>query len=338
MTKTTIALIAALAFAVVSMPAVQAKDRGKIISQGEDGSVCYEKDAEDDQAYVKKVEAMEKAGKLEEAFAAADKGMPFGCWDDDGERLDAVIERTYKKVGEKAEKAGKLHEAFQYYIYPFDRYIAPGYLRDRFEKKFTFADANRVMLAYAKANPDDFTVIEGAVDYFNRYRQQGPQSKETLALARRGGEKALEKEQQAFTAHKYKAALADLSDAKRWMGLSEDDRQVHARAKQRADTLLATGKYDDVERGFQYTFEFSLNLDAARARAGKLGSEAERRGDDELAAKFYSLAGEDAKHDALVDKMDKAQRREEKQKEEAEAKRQKKFKEEQKSLEDELGL
>jgi len=338
MTKTTIALIAAMAFAVASMPAAQAKDRGKIISQGEDGSVCYERDVVDDQAYVKKVEAMEKAGKLKEAFDAADKGMPFGCWGDDDERLDKVIERTYKKVGQQAEKAGKLHEAFQYYIYPFDRYIAPGYLRDRFEKNFSFADANRVMLAYAKANSDDFNVVEEVVDYFHRYGQKGAQSKEVQSLAKHGGEKALEKEKRAFSAHKYKAAFDELSEAKRWMGLTGDDRQVGARAKQRTDALLATGKYDDVERGFQYVFEFSLNLNAARARAGKLGGEAERKGEDELAAKFYSLAGEDAKHDALVEKMDRAQRREEKQKEEKEAKRQKKFKQDQKALEDELGL
>ena len=118
----------------------------------------------------------------------------------------------------------------------------------------------------------------------------------------------------------------------------DDTQPVNTRAKQRAEALLATGDYDAVEQGFQYYYQFSLDLNAARARADQLGGAAERNGDDELAEKFYGLAGNDTKHDALVKKITQAQEHKEKQKKEAEAKRQKKFKDEQKSLEDELGL
>ena len=335
----------AIILAFFVSPAVYAsKDRGKLIYEGAERD-CYEQDVKDDEAYINKAEATEKAGKLKEAFAAADKGPPYGCWDQSEERRAGIIERTYKKLGQDEEKAGHLYEAHKYFIYPFDNYIAPNYYRERFEKNYSLDDAHRTMLAYAKANPDDYKVVEEAVRYFNRWHEDmPPQTKEALVLAERGGAMVLEKEEKAFTAHKYEQAFNYLEESEKWYALTNDSRKVYARGKQRVDSLLAESSYDAIARALDYTnvtllgSAYTRSYDAARARASKLGDEAEHKGDLKLAERFYSLAGDDAKHDAVVEKMTTMDEQKEKQQDQAEAKRKKKFEEEQKSLEDELGF
>jgi len=338
----TVVTLAILASPVA--PAAGIKDRGKIVSQGEDGSVCHELDVTEDEAFVKKVEAAEKTGKLKEAFDAADKGTPHGCWDKSYERMAGIIERTYKKLGQEAEKGGRIYEAHKYFIYPFKHYIAPNFYRDRFEKHYSLADAHRTMLAYAKANPDDYKIVQEAVSFFESWEDKPPQLKEVRDLAMRGGDKVLAREDKAFAVHKYQNAFDLLEESGRWFELAGDEQRLHARAKQRVDSLLAQSAYDAIEQAFDYCNvrllgkTYTRSYDAARIRAGKLGNEAERKGDLELAERFYGLAGDNVKQDAISRKITVNEEQQERQKEQVEAKRKEKFKQEQKSLEEELGF
>jgi len=339
------AVVLGLAVCALSSPAFSAEragNRGRIVSQGEDGSVCYESDVRAGEEFVRKTEAAEKAGKLKEAFDAASGTSP-GCLPENGyERLFSVIERTYKKLGQEAEKAGRFIEAHKYYIHPFERYFSPGMFRER-QKNYSFADADRAMLSYARAGQDDYKVVERAVGY-SLARDGKPNLKEVRALAVRGGDRLLAKEEKAFAARKYEDALSILRESERWFNMADDARKVNERAVKRFDSLLAEGSYDSVERALDYcdiTLMDKIHVqkrDKARALAGRLGSEAEQRGDDELAMKFYALSGDDGKRDALSEKIDAAQERKERRKEEAETKRKKTFKKEQDDLEKELGL
>ena len=345
MSKTKIAFVVMLA-AVLSAPAVYAdsvKNRGKIISQGEDGSVCYELDVKEAEQFLNNMEMVEKAGKIKQAFDMAAGPMPDCMADQNADdRIFGVVERTYKKLGQQAEKAGQIYEAHKYYIYPYDNYYRQSEMyRDRMKSYYSLADANRTMLAYAKAHRDDYKVVDEAINYFKSLDDDGnpPQLKEVYGLAMRGGDRWLAQEEKDYTARKYKAALEDLKESKRWFDLMGDDRATQVRAKQRGEALLAEDSYDAVERGFNYAFEYnSPKLETARSRASKLGDAAEHRGDLELAERFYGLAGDDAKHDAVVNKRNTMDERKEKQKAQAETKRQEKFKKDQKSLEDELGF
>lgn len=347
---TKIAFIITIAAATLAVPAAfaeKAGNRGKIVSQGgEAGDVCYELDVKEDEAYIRKAEAAEKAGRLKEAFDAATGNAGIhGCWNQSEGRRVGIIERTYKQLGQEAEKAGRLYEAHKYFIYPFDRYIAPNYFRDRFEKAYSLADAHRTMLAYAKADPDDYMVVEEAVRYFARWEDKPPQLKEVRDLAIRGGDKLLAKEEKAFAARRHADAFELLEEAERWLNLADHEHpSVRNRAKMRVDSLLAESSYDAIERAFDYTNvrllgnTYTISNDAARARAGKLGDEAERKGDLELAERFYSLADDAATKDAISRRITANKEQQEKQKVQAEAKRQEQFHKDQKSLEDELGF
>ncbi len=182
------------------------------------------------------------------------------------------------------------------------------------------------MLKHANANPDDYKVVSQAVGYFDS-REGKPHLKEVRALAKRGGDKMLAKEEKTFAAHK--DSLGDLQKAKEWFDLAGEGKLAQARAEQRGDTLLAEGSFRSVERAFAY-YAFAENpkkTNAAKTRALKLGDDALRKGDHGLAAKYYELSGDEAKAATV-----------EKQKEETEQERQKQFKKEQESLEKELGL
>lgn len=344
MNKSKFALAAAFAVAVLSAPVVAAdasKDRGKIVSQGEDGGVCYELDVKEAGQFLNNMEAAEKAGKIKEAFAMATGPMPY-CMNDEhaDDRIFGVVERTYKKLGQQAEKAGRIYEAHKYYIYPYDIYYRQSEMyRERMKSYYSLADANRTMLAYAKANRDDYKVVDEAINYYKSVDDVPPQLKEVYGMAMRNGENLLAKEEKDFTGRKYKAAFEDLKESKRWFYLADNDRDAQVRAKQRGEALLAEDSYDAVERGFNYAFEYnSPKLESARSRASTLGAAAERSGDLELAERFYGLAGDSAKHDAVVQRRTTMQGQKDAQKEQAEVKRQDKFKKDQKSLEDELGF
>ena len=312
--------------------------RGKVVSRGEDGGVCYEQDVKNAEKYLARMESLEKAGKIKEAYeAATPKVFPDCTPENGGERMFDVMFRNYRKLGQAAEKAGRLHEAFEYYIYPFNNYFAPGSYRDR-EKDYSLADAHRTMIAWTRTRQDEYKVVQEATNYFSIWHEKLPELKEVNGMAVRGGDKELAREEKTFAAHKYKQSVEELKSAREWYTLAGAEQRVRDRAAQRAKTLLAEGSYKSVEEGFNYVFEFGGDLDTARARARALGEQAEHKGNLELARQFYNLSGDDARSEALSNKLDAAQAKKEKQAEQAESKRKAQFSKDQKSLEDELGF
>jgi hypothetical protein len=212
------------------------------------------------------------------------------------------------------------------------------------KQSYSLADAHRTMLAYAKANRDDYEIVQEAINYFKSHDVVPPELKEAYALAMQGGDKLLAKEEKDFAARKYELALEDLEESRRWFYLADDERRVHARAKMRSDTLFAEDSYDSIRRAMEYYNislfgdTYALKRDAAQARAAQLGDATERTGDLELAEKFYNLAGEDAKRDAVSNKITMMKEEKERREEQTESKRQDQFQKDQKSLEKELGL
>jgi len=346
MKSLSLSIFAALVVLILCIPVVSAAgaaDRGKIVEENE-ANICYEADVREDEEYMKKAEGLVKAGKFKAAFDAADKGTPHSCLKDRSEREFAIILKTYKNLGQQEEKAGRFHEAFNYYYYPNAHYFSNGIFRDR-GKQYSLIDANRAMLAYAKSKSDDIDVVTEAVRYFEGWEKQPPQYKEVMALAERGGKKILDKENKEFTARKYKNAVESLRQADKWFELTKNEKPIYVRAKQRLDALLKLTSYEAIERAMDYLDSVLIGDDyqpkadaAARARAEKLGEEAERKGDLELAGNFYSLSGNESKHDEMSERQIKMEEAKEKQQEQAEAKRQQKFGSDQKALEKELGF
>jgi hypothetical protein len=282
-----------------------------------DGEVCSAVEKKEADATLKKAEDAERAGRTKDAYAIATGTIPFfDCAPHAYKRRDGIIERTSRKLGEEAEKAGRFGDAFEYFSAPH-RHISTDH---------DLSAAERVMFEYANANPDSYKAVSQAVSYFNS-REGTPHLKEVRALAKRGGDKMLAKEENAFAARK--DSLDELQQAKEWFDLAGEGKQAEARAEQRGDSLLAEGSVRSVERAFSY-FDFAHNrtkLNSAKARARKLGDDAASKGDHGLATKFYELSGDKVKAGAV-----------EKQKEKTESQRQDKFKKEQESLEKELGL
>jgi hypothetical protein len=84
--------------------------------------------------------------------------------------------------------------------------------------------------------------------------------------------------------------------------------------------------------------DYFSKSDAVRVKAGKLGDQAQHKGDYALAGRFYSLAGENEKQDAMSRLIEENEEQKERQHEENESRRQDQFQKDQKALEKELGL
>ncbi len=287
-----------------------------VLASGGEEMQCKPADIKRGDETLKRAESAERAGRMKEAYdiVRGDKG--FGCAPNAYPRSEGILSRTGKKLGEEAEKAGRFDEAFGY----FDALQQRTDVRD-------YSNTDRVMLKHAKAKPEDLAVVSKAVGHFEKRGNQAS-LKETRALAKAAGEKALEKETKAFAAAG-RDSRAELNDARRWFDLAAGPPRAQERAVQRADALLAEGTPSSVELAFEY-YQFAHSeekLKNARTRAQKLGDEAARKGDQGLAARFYALSGDKTKAAAV-----------EKQKEKTETKRQQQFKKDQQSLEKELGL
>lgn len=306
MKTTTIVLLLAAGIVSWTAPAVYA-----------DGEGCSADDIRVAEGMLRTAEEAEKAGRFQDAYRAATRSIPsIHCAGNGYKRRDGLIERTSRKLGAEAEKAGRFAEAFEYYSAP-ERHGRLDY---------DMGNADRVMLKDAKARPDDYKAVSKAAEYFAR-RDLSASLKEVQGIARRGGEKMLAKEEKTFASRK--DSLADLGKAREWLKLAGEANRANARAEQRGDALLAEGSFRSVERAFSY-YHFAENpkkVDAARNRARTLGDQHARKGDHDLAVKFYGLSGDEAKAAAI-----------EQQQEKAETKRKDSFKKGQKSLEKELGL
>jgi hypothetical protein len=301
MKSTTKFIFVALVFAVANPSTVFA-----------DG--CRDSEKAEEMVKLKKAEDSEKAGKLKEAFSAA-RAVAWECiGNDGGKRREAVMKRTGKTLGTQEEKAGRLQEAFDWY-----------------EQSGHKAEADQVKLKQVKAKPDDVNTVANAIGHFTN-RNNAERAKEMRGVASGNVNKWLAAEDKAFATRK--DSREELSKARDWVYYAgTGSAKVNERAEKRGDTLAADSARRSIENAIAY-YDFAekpQKLKSVRDKARKLGDEHARKGENKLAVEFYELAGDSAKAEGLAKKSEAESAK-------AEGKRQDKFKQDQKSLEKELGL
>jgi predicted Zn-dependent protease len=276
-------------------------------------SECTPADDKAGAAQLKKAEDNERAGKLKEAYQAANKlgdCLPEGGY----QRQKAMLKRVGLQLGQQEEKQGRLAAAFDWY---------KGSGND--------AEAGRVKMKQVNASPRDRQVGSDAMDYFKGGNDKS--LAELRQLAAKNGDLELANEEKAFAARK--ESFDELEKAKGWFYLVSESaaKKVRDRAEQRGDTLVKEDIYRLLENArHYYSFaEAKPKEKALKDKALRLAQEHEKKGEITQATEFYSLADESAKGNEL-------QARSEAQHMKSEEKRQKQFKKGQDDLEKELGL
>ncbi|MCR4347791.1 MAG: hypothetical protein NUV55_11410 [Sulfuricaulis sp.] len=294
--------------------------------------------------------AHDKAGRTKAAFDAAKNLVP-DCASNNKQEIGrmeaaklAVLRKTSLKLGEQAESKGLFTEAYKY-----------------FSEYYHGIAADRVQMKIATAKPGDFETVRTGVNYFrNTQKYLSRSTAEAMdadrdarvnaipghldklrAIATKNGEKFLADEDKIFNARKTSVAakgntLAELNKARDWLGLFGQENRANDRAVKRGDTLLADDSRKSLELAISY---YSFPIDDFREKraqkvkdkARRLGDAHLKKGEKQIAADYYNLAG-------LGDKASKLEESHEAEKEKAETKRQGQFKKDQKSLEEELGL
>jgi len=282
------------------------------------------------------------------------------------ERLTAIRRKSGLKLGGEAENKGRLAEAYQYYNENFH-----GIPADRVQMKLAtakagdfkavqgginyFRDKQKYLNEYLPKNTGDGrarlnarhgyspTDVAWALDPNRdaRLKAIGGYLGELKAIATKQGEKFLADEDKVFNARKTTMmakgdTLAELNKARDWFGLFGQEKFANDRAVKRGDTLLADDSRKSLRLAISY---YSFPIDDFREKraqkvkdkAHRLGDAHLKKGEKQIAADYYHLAG-------LGDKASKLEESHEAEKEKAETKRQDKFKKDQQSLEKELGL
>lgn len=300
MKSTTKLIFAAVVLAAMNPPMVFA-----------DG--CRDNEKAVEIAALKKAEDHEKAGRLKEAFNAA---QPIGeCLNNEAnKRRNGIVQRSGKVLGAQEEKAGRLKEAFNWY-----------------EKSGNKAEADQVKMKQVGAKPDDAGTVGDAISHFT-YRNNAERVKELRGLAARNADKWLAAEDKAFGARK--DSLDELGKARDWTYYAEAGAaKVTERAVKRGDALAADSARRALESAIAY-YEFAekpQKVKSVKDKARQLGDAHAKKGEKKIAADYYVIAGLDSQAEKLAETH-------EAEKEKAEVKRQDKFKKDQKSLEKELGL
>ncbi len=277
-------------------------------------SLCAEKAmqaAADTQ--LKKAEELERAGKAREAYAVAAKAGS-DCVSD-SKRHEGVKQRTAKAIGAEDEKKGRLTEAFEWYV----RAQSP-------------TDAGRMQRKLVEAKPDDINTVSHAIDYFSQQNDK-TQEQAMRAHALKNVEKALAEEENRFASFT-KDSLQELGRARDWAYYAKggDDR-IRARAAQRGDTLAVEEgrKFLNLAISYYQQADRPDGVKKVRDKALALAKRHEAKGEGEIAAEFYAMAG-DAKQAEAVQKQT------EQRQAQAEEGRKKTFKKEQADLEKALGF
>jgi len=264
-------------------------------------------------AQLKQAESLEQAGKGREAYGAATK-LDIDCVTD-SKRHEALKRRTARAVGAEEEKKGRFAEAFDWY-----------------ERAQSVADAGRMQRKLVETKPDDVNVVSRAIDYFVR-NQDGAQEKALRSHALGNLEKALVEEEKQFAAVG-RDSLQELGLARDWSYYAKAglDR-VRARAAKRGDTLAAEDGRKFLNLALKYYSAAGQpdNEKKVREKARVLARQHESKGEGEIAAEYYAIAGDSGKANA-VEKQTEARQKQ------AEDTRQKKFKKEQGDLEKALGF
>ncbi|MDH4134066.1 MAG: hypothetical protein OEV31_04705 [Gammaproteobacteria bacterium] len=279
-------------------------------------SLCPgDKEAKQAEAQLSQAEKSEQAGNARAAYAGLQKVDSDCLSSASDKRRDAMRKRLGKRLGDEDEKNGRLKEAF-----------------DWFEGSGNKADAARVMLKRAQARPDDRSTFGAAFDYF---KNRGPaDSLKTLrSLAGQNARQLLATEEKQFAADR--DSLDALGKARDWLYYTEapENRLAVERAEKRGDTLAAESTRHFLNLAVSY-YEFAGKPDktkSIRDKAKKLGDDAARKGEGEIAAEYYQIAG-------LQNEAREIEKRTETRRRQDEGQRQKKFKSDQDKLEKELGL
>lgn len=264
-------------------------------------------------AQLKKAEELERAGQPREAFSAATKAN--GDCVSDTQRHEGVQQRTAKAIGAEEEKKARLEDAFTWYV----RAKAP-------------ADAGRMQRRLVEAKPDDINTLSHAIDYFSQQNDKA-QEEAMRTRARKNVEQALAEEEKRFASFS-KDSLHELGRARDWAYYAKtgEDR-IRARAAQRGDTLAAEDGRKFLRLAMSY-YEQADRPDGVkkiREKARMLAKRHEAKGEGEIAAEFYAMAGDDKQADTV-------QKQTEQRQAQAEEGRKKTFKKEQADLEKALGF
>lgn len=264
-------------------------------------------------AQLKKAEEIERAGKPREAYQAASKA-DSDCVSD-STRHEAMKLRTAKAIGLEEERRGSFKDAFDWYV-----------------RSQATAEAGRMQRKLVEQHPEDLTTVSHAIDYFVRENDKA-QEAAMRAIALKNLDHALADEEKRF-ASLGRNSLEALGRARDWAYYAKagEDR-IRARAAKRAETLAAEEGRKFLELAISY-YERADRQDGVkqvRDKALALAKRHEAKGEGDVAADYYALAGDHSKADAVQKQTD--QRREQ-----AEEGRKKTFKKEQADLEKALGF
>jgi hypothetical protein len=317
--------------------------------------------------------AHDKAGRAKQAYDIARQLDPYCISKDEQERNRieaskiAVLKRSSLKLGQQAESKGEFAEAYKYYesFHGIDADRAqmklatakPGdfetvrtgvnyfrgkqtSLKEAIARSTKTGDVDKARLAAINR----FTSIDNA-DALDpnrdaRLKAIGGYLGKLKDIATKQGEKFLADEDKIFNARKTSLAaknesLAELNKARDWLGLFGQEKLANDRAIKRGDTLLADDSRKSLELAISY-YEFPYNhkeenIQKVKDKARRLGDAHLKKGEKKIAAEYYQIAG-------LGEKASQLEEAHEAEKAKAETKRQGRFKQDQKSLEKELGL
>jgi len=264
-------------------------------------------------AQVKKAEELERAGKPREAYAAAAKA-DSECVSD-ANRHEGLKLRAAKAIGAEDERNGHLADAYDWYM-----------------RGQSVADAGRMQRKLVDAKPDDVNTVRHAIDHFS-HQNDTAQEQAMRAHALKNVEKALAEEEKRFTSFT-KDSLPELRRARDWAYYAKtgEDR-IRARAAQRGDSLSAEEGRKLLRLAISY-YEQADRPDGVkhiREKARMLAKRHEAKGEGEVAAEFYAIAGDDKQAETVHKQTEQRQAQ-------AEEGRKKTFKKEQADLEKALGF
>lgn len=264
-------------------------------------------------AQLKKAEDLDRAGKPREAYTAAAKA-DIECVSD-SHRHEGLKLRTAKAIGAEDEKKGHLQEAYDWYM-----------------RGQSVADAGRIQRKLVDAKPDDVNTVSHAIDHFSHQNDKA-QEQAMRAHALKNVEKALAEEEKRFASFT-KDSLQELGQARDWAyyaGTGED--RIRARAAQRGDALATEEgrKFLRLAMSYYERADRPDGIKAIREKARMLAKRHEAKGEGEIAAEFYAMAGDDKQAETV-------QKQTEQRQAQAEEVRKKTFKKEQADLEKALGF
>lgn len=277
------------------------------------------------QAQISQAEQKEKAGNVRAAYDIVQK-VNSCISDASSKRIEKIQKRLESKLGHEEEKNGRLKEAF-------DLFVKSENHSDIKPEERVHDDSERVMMKIVQAQPEDLPAFSKAFNYV-----KNPALKKTLrALALKNAKHLLaDEDKQFFDAVRISSGTLDtLGKAKDWLKYVDapENRLAAERAEKRGDTLsVETTRHFLSQAVYYYGFaDKPEKVKLVRGKAKKLGDEAKSKGDGEVAAEYYQIAGLSEQANELQ-KSTKAKRIEE------EGDRKQKFKKDQANMEKEFGM